>query len=64
LTAHARQRQRTWRTNYPPAAGEIGQADFPGPDVQVKISIEKRRGYPDQNRIELKTFRVMGLCPT
>jgi hypothetical protein len=25
---------------------------FPGHDVRVKISIEKRRGYPDANRIE------------
>ena len=32
--------------------GEIGQADFPGHAVQVKIAVEKRRGYPDQNRIE------------
>jgi hypothetical protein len=33
-------------------AGVIGQDDFPGHDVRVKVSIEKRRGYPDQNRIE------------
>jgi hypothetical protein len=33
-------------------SGEIGQGDFPGHDVQVKISIEKRRGFPDQNRID------------
>jgi hypothetical protein len=33
-------------------AGEIGQADFPGRDVQVKVSIEKRRGYADSNKIE------------
>ncbi|OYV38965.1 MAG: hypothetical protein B7Z80_08640 [Rhodospirillales bacterium 20-64-7] len=33
-------------------AGEIGQDDFPGHDVRVKIIVEKRRGYPDQNRIE------------
>lgn len=33
-------------------AGEISQEDFPGHDVQVKISVEKRRGYPDQNRID------------
>jgi len=33
-------------------AGEIGQADFPGHDVRVKVSIEKRRGYPDANRID------------
>jgi hypothetical protein len=32
--------------------GEIGQADFPGHDVRVKISIEKRRGYPDTNRVD------------
>jgi hypothetical protein len=32
-------------------AGEIGQDDFPGHDVQVKIEVEKRRGFPDQNRI-------------
>jgi hypothetical protein len=33
-------------------AGEISQDDFPGCDVQVKISIEKRRGFPDQYRIQ------------
>ena len=33
-------------------AGEIGQADFPGHDVSVKISIQKRRGWPDSNQIE------------
>jgi hypothetical protein len=33
-------------------AGEIGQADFPGHDVSVKISVEKRRGYPDSNKID------------
>ena len=33
-------------------AGEIGQDDFPGHNVRVKVIIEKRRGYPDQNRIE------------
>jgi hypothetical protein len=33
-------------------AGEIDQSDFPGHDVRVKIGIEKRRGYPDTNRIE------------
>jgi hypothetical protein len=32
-------------------SGEITQDDFPGHDVQVKIIIEKRRGFPDQNRI-------------
>ena len=33
-------------------AGEIGQEDFVGQNVRVKIIIEKKRGYPDQNRIE------------
>jgi hypothetical protein len=33
-------------------AGEISQDDFPGRTVQVKISIEKRRGFRDQYRIE------------
>ena len=33
-------------------AGEIGQNDFPDHNVRVKIIIEKRRGYPDQNRID------------
>ena len=33
-------------------AGEISQDDFPGRNVQVKISIEKRRGFPDQYRIQ------------
>ena len=33
-------------------AGEISQDYFPGRDVQVKISIEKRRGFPDQYRIQ------------
>jgi hypothetical protein len=33
-------------------SGEIGQADFPGHDVRVKLGIEKRRGYPDRNVIE------------
>jgi hypothetical protein len=33
-------------------SGEIGQAEFPGHAVRVKVSIEKRRGYPDANRIE------------
>lgn len=33
-------------------AGELTQADFPGHDVRVKISIEKRRGFPDANRID------------
>jgi hypothetical protein len=34
-------------------ANELSQDDFPGHDVQVKITVEKRRGFPDQNRIEL-----------
>ena len=33
-------------------SGEIGQADFPGHDVRVKIGIEKKRGYPDRSVIE------------
>ena len=33
-------------------AGEISQDLFPGHDVEVKIIVEKRRGFPDQNRIE------------
>ena len=33
-------------------AGEIEQSDFVGQHVRVRIVIEKRRGYPDQNRIE------------
>jgi hypothetical protein len=33
-------------------AGELSQAEFPGHDVRVKISVEKRRGYPDANRID------------
>jgi hypothetical protein len=32
-------------------AGEISPEDLIG-DVQVKIIVEKRRGFPDQNRIE------------
>ena len=35
-------------------AGNLEAADFPGHDVRVKISIEKQRGYPDQNRIDDK----------
>jgi hypothetical protein len=31
---------------------EVSQDLFPGHDVQVKISVEKRRGFPDQNRID------------
>jgi hypothetical protein len=34
------------------ATGEIGQADFPGHDVQVKIIVQKRRGWPDSNQVE------------
>jgi hypothetical protein len=34
------------------AGEEISQDDFPGHDVQVKIVVEKRRGFPDQNRIQ------------
>jgi hypothetical protein len=33
-------------------AGEIGQEDFPGHDVRVKIIVERRRNFPDLNRIE------------
>ena len=33
-------------------AGEISQDDFPGHDVEVKIIVERRRGFPDENRIE------------
>lgn len=33
-------------------AGEIGQEDFVGHTVRVKIIVEKKRGYPDQNRID------------
>lgn len=33
-------------------AGEISQDDFPGHDVQVKIGVEKKRGFPDRNVIE------------
>ncbi len=33
-------------------AGEIEGDDFIGKTVRVKIIIERRRGYPDQNRIE------------
>jgi hypothetical protein len=32
-------------------AGEISQDLFPGHDVEVLIIVEKRRGFPDQNRI-------------
>ena len=30
-------------------AGEIGAADFPGHDLKVKLTVQKRRGYPDAN---------------
>ena len=33
-------------------AGEISAADFPGHDVQVKVIVVKRRGYPDANGLE------------
>ncbi len=33
-------------------AGEIGQDDFPGHAVRVRIGIEKKRGWPDRNQIE------------
>ena len=33
-------------------AGEIEAEHFPGHDVRVKIIVEKRRNFPDQNRIE------------
>jgi hypothetical protein len=32
--------------------GEISQEDFPGHDVEVKLGIEKKRGFPDRNIIE------------
>ena len=32
--------------------GEISAADFPGHDVQVKLTVQKRRGYPDANAVE------------
>jgi hypothetical protein len=32
--------------------GEISQEDFPGHDVEVKLGIEKKRGFPDRNVIE------------
>jgi hypothetical protein len=41
-------------------AGEIGQADFPGHEVRVKISIEKRRGYPDTHKIDDYAAAVAG----
>jgi hypothetical protein len=33
-------------------AGKISQDDFPGHDVQVKLAIEKRRGFAPRNIIE------------
>lgn len=32
--------------------GEIGQDDFPGHDVQVKISVQNRRGFPHTNQLD------------
>lgn len=34
-------------------AQELSQDDFPGHDVAVKITVERKRGFPEQNRIEL-----------
>jgi hypothetical protein len=34
---------------------------FPGQDVEVKIIVEKRRGFPDQNRIE--EYRPVAASP-
>jgi hypothetical protein len=34
------------------AGEEITQDDFPGHDVEVKLAIEKKRGFPDRNVIE------------
>jgi hypothetical protein len=45
------------------ASGEISQADFPGHNVRVKIAIEKRRGYPDANRIEDYAAATEGHAP-
>ena len=39
-------------------AGEISQDDFPGHDVQVKLAIEKKRGFPDRNVVE--DYRPIG----
>jgi hypothetical protein len=33
-------------------AGEIGQADFPGHTCRVRISIDKKKGYPERNMID------------
>jgi hypothetical protein len=33
-------------------AGEIGATDFPGHDLKVKLTVQKRRGYPDANAVE------------
>jgi hypothetical protein len=41
--------------------GEISQEDFPGHDVEVKITVEKRRGFRDQNRIE--DYRAVSASP-
>lgn len=32
--------------------GQIEAKDFAGRDVLIRVGIEKRRGFPDQNRIE------------
>lgn len=32
--------------------GDMSAFDFPGHAVRVKIGIDKRRGYPDANRID------------
>jgi hypothetical protein len=45
-------------------AGEIGQADFPGHVCRVRISTEKKKGYPDRNIIEdyaMAAARVVNL---
>ena len=34
------------------AGHEITEDDFPGHDVEVKLAIEKKRGFPDRNVIE------------
>lgn len=34
------------------AGEEITEDDFPGHEVDVKLSIEKKRGFPDRNIIE------------
>jgi hypothetical protein len=44
-------------------SGEIGQADFPGHAVRVKIGIKKQRGYPDSAVRHRRTDRqfVVGI---